>query len=317
MFTFSPHSMTELNIQDDPSVMTTMTNPHDLLATVPFLIGYHPQNSIVFVSLQNERAGVAMRIDFPSEPDPQQFSVLINQLARQNADEVVIVLYRPEGNENSDKLIHLIQRMLQEVHIPIAEMISVKAEMWRSILCQDLACCPIDGRPLATSKTLELQVKIGAIDEIDYEGGNFHQAQQQGAFAVNDLIQEFRAKGFQSSPDLIALVLVRLQDLQVRDYALGVASDDLQAEMLRMWAWIASIAPRGYLAPPATLFAELAYEKSEKALALRALERALDDNPSYELAKLLRRTFAAQWSPENFKSMRAELHPKICASLFG
>jgi hypothetical protein len=159
--------------------MTTMTNPHDLLATVPFLIGYHPQNSLVFVALANESAGVAMRIDFPIEPDPEQISVLIQHLVRQKADEVFIAIYQPDDHESVDELMLLIQKMLHDAQMPIAELITVKAGRWRSVLCSDLSCCPADGTPLARSSTSELLAKMSEIPEIDYEG-EFHQAQQQG-----------------------------------------------------------------------------------------------------------------------------------------
>jgi len=32
---------------------------------------------------------------------------------------------------------------------------------------------------------------------------------------------------------------------------------------------------------------------------------------------LLRRVYCAGWPVESFAAMRAELHPKVCASLFG
>jgi hypothetical protein len=55
--------------------MTTLTSPHDLLAAVPFLIGYHPTDSIVLISLLDESIGMAMRIDFPQEIDPDQLHI--------------------------------------------------------------------------------------------------------------------------------------------------------------------------------------------------------------------------------------------------
>ena len=47
--------------------MTTLTSPHDLLAAIPFLIGYHPQNSLVLVSLKSDAVGMAMRVDLPTD----------------------------------------------------------------------------------------------------------------------------------------------------------------------------------------------------------------------------------------------------------
>ena len=65
------------------------------------------------------------------------------------------------------------------------------------------------------------------------------------------------------------------------------------------------------------VFAALAYERGEGALAQRALDRALADNPSYSLALLLRRVFTVGWPAKSFTKMRAELHPKVVATIFG
>ncbi|MEJ0014361.1 MAG: DUF4192 family protein [Actinomycetota bacterium] len=84
-----------------------------------------------------------------------------------------------------------------------------------------------------------------------------------------------------------------------------------------MWRWLLRIAPRGYVAPVSTIFAAMSYERGDGALAQRALDRAFEDSPKYQMAKLLRRTFAAGWPPSAFTQMRADLHPKICAAIFG
>ncbi|MDA2997454.1 MAG: hypothetical protein O3C24_03585 [Actinomycetota bacterium] len=44
---------------------------------------------------------------------------------------------------------------------------------------------------------------------------------------------------------------------------------------------------------------------------------AIGDCPNYPLALLLRRVFSAAWPSSSFAAMRAELHPRICATLFG
>jgi hypothetical protein len=78
-----------------------------------------------------------------------------------------------------------------------------------------------------------------------------------------------------------------------------------------------NFAPNGYVAPVACIFATCAYEASESELAHHALDRALEDCPNYTLALLLRRVFCAAWPSSSFAVMRGELHPRICATLFG
>ena len=47
----------------------------------------------------------------------------------------------------------------------------------------------------------------------------------------------------------------------------------------------------------------------------RVFVRGLGDR--YSLALLLRRVFTAGWPPQSFSAMRAELHPKVVAGIFG
>jgi hypothetical protein len=61
----------------------------------------------------------------------------------------------------------------------------------------------------------------------------------------------------------------------------------------------------------------MAYERGEGALAHKALDRAFADDDQYSLALLLRRVFTAGWPPESFTAMRAQLHPKVVAGIFG
>jgi hypothetical protein len=107
-----------------------------------------------------------------------------------------------------------------------------------------------------------------------------------------------------------------LSDIQVRDYALGSHNDENLSTYLAMWHNLTIIAPAHFIAPVACLFASLAYENGDSELALKAIERALHDDPAYSLAILLRRVFKAGWPPRSFSAMRAELHPKIVATIF-
>jgi hypothetical protein len=140
--------------------------------------------------------------------------------------------------------------------------------------------------------------------------------QREGAAAIVDFIADFQAEGLCRDKKLIALVLVRLLDLQVRDFALGSVTEDSLHIYFSAWRWLMRIAPHGFVAPVATLFAAVAYERGDGALAQRALDRVESDDADYAMLRLFREVFSRGWSPDNFAAMRAELHPKICDSLF-
>ena len=164
---------------------------------------------------------------------------------------------------------------------------------------------------------LLLQDAISKVAEIDYESDQVLTQQRIGAVAVNDLVARFNELGESDDYELLALVLVRFKDLQVRDYAMGLATVENKDELFNLWYWLMNLAPKGYIAPAACIFAACAYESGETELAHNGLLSALADCPNYPLALLLRRVFTAAWPADSFAIMRAELHPKICSSLFG
>lgn len=163
---------------------------------------------------------------------------------------------------------------------------------------------------------IELSSLINNVKEIDYEKDGYQLLQRAAALAFNDLVETFANEGICKDKALIALVLVRLRDLQVRDYAMGFTNSENIHVLSEMWGWLLSITPAGYIAPVASLFSAINYEKGDEQLASRLLDQGLGDDSTYPLAKLLRRVYAAGWPAGSFATMRKELHPKVCASLF-
>lgn len=167
------------------------------------------------------------------------------------------------------------------------------------------------------TNNLLLDDQLSKLNEINYDGDDVLKQQRLGAIAVNQLVANFALTKHEDDLELIAFVLVRLKDLQVRDYAMGLVTDENIDQQFNFWYWLMSSAPKGYIAPVACIFAACAYESGESDLAHKALDNAFADQISYPLAVLLRRVFFSGWPAQSFAAMRSQLHPKICASLFG
>jgi hypothetical protein len=140
--------------------------------------------------------------------------------------------------------------------------------------------------------------------------------QRDGATAVIDLSMQFADRGYQCDVELLSQVLGRLSDIQVRDFALGTHNEKTFDIYWNMWLYLLRVAPVGFVAPVACLFATLAYERGDSELAYRALDRATEDDSKYSLTILLRRVFGSGWPAAAFAAMRVELHPKVTAGIF-
>lgn len=327
--------------------MTTLTSPIDLLAAVPFMIGFQPNDSLVLMGLRHESVEVAMRIDFPEIIDLDQIATLIDHLRHNSIDETLLVSYIPDSVTDADVVIKALSEALESAGFPLRESLIVVAERWRSLMCSDLECCPMEGQPLPTLDTTriaaeqiadghplpyrdesemlrslepfgddeELRSWITKCKEINYDDDP-RSDQRQGAEAIIDFINDFSSGGICRDKRLVALVLVRLRDLQVRDFALGSITDEKANIYFDAYRWLMRTAPAGYVAPIASIFAALCYERGDGAMAQRVLSRALADDEKYQLAILLKELFARGKRPEIFREMRAELHPKVCDLIF-
>jgi len=234
--------------------------------------------------------------------------------------------------------------------IDIKESLIVRNNRFRSMICSDLTCCPpegsaipdlgssriaaehvIAGHPMPFENVDGLVQSIAAVpssfesvwaDEVQAfwvssDSEEIQELQRDGATAIIDLVGEYREGRGAEDRELAARVIGRLSDIQVRDFALGSHTDESADYYWAMWRDLLRIAPRGFVAPIACLFAAMAYERGEGALAHKGLDRGLGDDDQYSLAHLLRRVFTAGWPPQSFSAMRIELHPKVVAAIFG
>ena len=330
--------------------MTTLTSPHDLLAAIPFLIGYHPQDSLVLVALKDEAVGMAMRVDMPVGVSAEGYDLLASHFLRDGADGAFIVAYVGEGAVDPENVLINTSAALVRAGIDIKESLIVRNNRFRSMICSDLACCPpegsvipdlgssriaaehvIAGHPMPFENVDGLVQSIAAVassfesvwaDEVQAfwvssDSEEIQELQRDGATAIIDLVGEYREGRGAEDRELAARVIGRLSDIQVRDFALGSHTDESADYYWAMWRDLLRIAPRGFVAPIACLFAAMAYERGEGALAHKGLDRGLGDDDQYSLAHLLRRVFTAGWPPQSFSAMRKELHPKVVAAIFG
>lgn len=329
--------------------MTTLTSPHDLLAAIPFLIGYHPENSLVLVALKDDAVGMAMRVDIPTDIAPESYDLLASHFQREAAEAALLVAYVDAQTDPEPVLINTSAALLR-AGISIKESLIVSDGRYRSMLCHDSECCPplgspipdidssriaaehvIAGHPMPYANVSGLVQSIAALPSameeswqrevqgfwVEGDSENLLDLQRDGATAVIDLAGEYTQGRGAEDRELAARVIGRISDIQVRDFALGSHNDETADAYWQMWRDLLLIAPRGFVAPIASIFAALAYERGEGALAHKALDRALADDERYSLALLLRRVFTAGWPPQSFSAMRAELHPKVVAGIFG
>jgi hypothetical protein len=128
-------------------------------------------------------------------------------------------------------------------------------------------------------------------------GAARHMIASEGLAAVGAMIAAYRGGGRFTSDYQVAWLTVALQDLRVRDDAWARMDPDHKEAHLRMWLDVTQRAQPKYVAAPAALLAFVAWQSGDGALANVALDRALDDDPGYSMAQLLRQVISAGAPP--------------------
>lgn len=101
------------------------------------------------------------------------------------------------------------------------------------------------------------------------------------------------------------------KDIQLRDFILGLPSECEIANVNTYLAYFMDSIPDEYVTPVASILAANLYSLEQKDTAKELLSKAIEFNPSYSLANLLKRVFNSDWPADAFTAMTHELHPKV------
>jgi hypothetical protein len=70
-----------------------LDSPGELLETVPYLLGFHPEASVVLVGLDNDHVAVTARIDLQAARDCSAIASGVRVLQRADATAVIVIVY--------------------------------------------------------------------------------------------------------------------------------------------------------------------------------------------------------------------------------
>jgi len=144
--------------------------PQEIVDLVPYLIGFHPTNSLVIVGLRNDpdalRSGlgsaaveVAMRVDLePATRDGDRIRLLnqlIAALVRADIHLAVALVYTEDHEPDPltcqwlSELDHRLSSSLSQAEVWLLALLVVDSTRWWSLSCSEQTCCPPAGTPHA------------------------------------------------------------------------------------------------------------------------------------------------------------------------
>lgn len=316
-----------------------LSGPGEILAVLPSLCGFPPQESLVLLSLRGprRRLGLTARVDLPPPEDEQSLAaVCADRMAGDGASSVVVTVLSEQGLRSG--LVDAVRSALAEREVGVLEGLHVSGGRWTSYTCA-AACCPAEGTPVpdappvlglvraeqvATGRAVlasrdelvrslappVLLAAAAAEQHLEQAAQAWLRARaERGAVAARrstldhvQVLLDRVAAGVPVGPVDAAVFAVGLADVQARD-AVATLILTREQELLSLLVQVAHqvVAPDDV--PVCTLVAWTAYARGEGALANVALDRALTGRPEYSLALLLRSALDGGVHPDEVRNL--------------
>lgn len=132
-----------------------LREPVDVLAAIPYVVGYHPTDSVVVIGVRGTRLLFTARDDLPDAGTlhegalPSEVGTKVDHLVqvvlRQQATGVLIVGFGDE--DRVSPVVRALRDAYDGAGLEVMEAMRAKDGRYWSYLCADPLCCPEEGSP--------------------------------------------------------------------------------------------------------------------------------------------------------------------------
>ncbi|MDL4815803.1 DUF4192 domain-containing protein [Actinomadura opuntiae] len=317
----------------------------DAIAAVPYLLGFHPSRSLVVIGYDGPQGTCAIRLDLPA---PAAAGERVAALLSGNRFRKVLLLGYGPADEVDDS-VGVMSAALTAAGLAVLESVRIGDGRWWSLTCTD-GCCPAEGTPYDISSSLiaaqatlaghvaladraELVRSVQPLEGPDRESMRRATERAERRFLrwAREPAPRFRSRTTEEGLDHVPRVLSRsragirptdddvawlgflLTDQRVRDEAWIRIDEDAPAADIAFWRDVLRRVEPPYVPAPASLLAYAAYSAGDGGLANVALERALEADPAYSMAVLLRGVIDAGIPPTK---ARMRMTPRQLATAY-
>ena len=143
-----------------------ISDPGELIETVPYLLGFHPRESLVLIGLAGGADGaepqqiqVTVRLDLPDPAagglDAEALRPLGDVLRRADSEAMAAVLVTesvrgdPRASEELTACRDLLTVTMAAAGVEVLDVLVATGRRWWSLCCEQLGCCPDAGHQRA------------------------------------------------------------------------------------------------------------------------------------------------------------------------
>ncbi len=328
-------------IEAGPSSTFVARTPTDLIAIVPAVLGFHPQDSVVLLTFGPPGGAFHARVDLPLAAAEQEavVGVLVDAVAANQVRRAAVLLYTHDVEAAHAQSMLLVGRLL-DLDVDVIEVLRVDDGRWHPV--------PEDGSP-GTAYELEthpftaqrvfegqvvhrdreeladslvgtddddaVEVALAATRYADLVASSLEAGDPAGGFMRTEarwLQRRVRARVEQRGqldPADAGRLLVLTSLMPTRDVAWAEITRETSEPHVDLWRELVRRSPRDLLPGASSLLAFAAWQHGDGALAWCAIDRCLEVDPDYSMAHCVAEVLTRAVPPSVWEHIREDELP--------
>lgn len=301
-----------------PAGVLTASAPADVLSVIPYLLGFHPEHSLVLVVCRDREVVVAARVDLDPSVPVGNYALEFDRIAlRNDADSLILVCYHDDHGVAAAYLDGLLGELDRFTIVDALISTEMNSEhRWFSRLCADPGCCPAEGtvhRPDSSAIAAQAVVQgITALPRrVDLERsvigpGETERPTLESAFEevtselmgtdrgervlrIRDFLDGFLTEPRVLEPGECAQLAALVADITVRDEAWCAMSRASAVQHVDLWTQVVRHTISPFEMAPLCLLGAAGWLSGNGALQVVCIQRAEKIDPGYSMLGLLSR----------------------------
>ena len=312
--------------------------PDDLLALIPYLIGFHPEESLVAVFVRSGRVILAARLDLSSDTEADELTEFIDALAkREGAEALALVGYGAASLPTNRLLTQLMDRLVEQ---ELTDVLYVGHGRWWSLTCAD-DCCPLAGTPLdLTSHPLSATAVLAGLGtrtnrrelEESVSGPTPDELPRLAAMVETMLAERAELADPGDAARLLASMIDKVladpnildeesclilgllvRDVHLRDLAWALLTPTTADDHVRLWGAVVAHVPTTLAAAPLCLLGMAAWVVGAGALLNCCCERLTRVDPDYSMGRVLAEISEQAIPPRRWEEIGRDIQDELRA----
>jgi hypothetical protein len=290
--------------------------PTDLIAVVPAVLGFHPQDSVVLLTFGPPGDAFHARVDLPvGAAEQEEVAGMLAEAASANGvRRAAVLLYTDDVEVARAQSLVLVGRLLN-LDVEVIDVLRVEDGRWYSMpedgspgTAYELETHPLTAQRVFQGHVVhrdreELADSLVGTDEADAVAvalaatrfADLMAGSEEGCHPAHDFLRtearwlqrriraRFEDAGLLDAADAGRLIVLASL-VPTRDVAWAEIDRESSATHVELWRELVRRSPRELLPGPSSLLAFAAWQHGDGALAWCAIDRCLEVDPDYSMA---------------------------------